>query len=228
MVGNSPTMKLAKISPHIWQVRVSFFAQVHVWLVADHEGLTLVDSGFAAMARDVLRAVELTEAGPLTRIVLTHGHPDHAGGAALIARKLHVPVYAHRLELPFLEGERRYKRISRLLQPPHPGLVQALPELADGTLELLGGLKPWLTPGHTPGHVVFHHEEDDVLLAGDLFKARNGQLHQLGHLYSLNREQATRSEDILQRLKPDRLEASHGGSVLQPALQPVLKPLKRW
>lgn len=216
MAGNTLTMKLAKISPHIWQVRLSLFAQVHVWLVVDNEGLTLVDSGFAPMARDVLRAAELTEAGPLGRIVLTHGHPDHAGGAARIARKLHVPVYAHRLELPFLEGERRYPRINRLLQPPRPGLVQSLPESSDGTLEPLGGLIPWLAPGHTPGHVVYHHVQDDVLLAGDLFKARKGQLHQLGHLYSLDREQATRSEEILQRLKPARVEASHGGSVLRP------------
>ncbi len=216
MEGKTPTMQLVKISPHIWQVRLSLFAQVYVWLVADHEGLTLVDSGFAAMARDVLRAVELTEAGPLKRILLTHGHPDHAGGAPLIAQKLHVPIYSHRLELPFLEGERRYPRITRLVQPPHPGLVQALPEAVDGTLEPLGGLQPWFTPGHTPGHVVYHHEHDDVLLVGDLFKARKGKLQHLGHLYSLDPEQATRSEEILQLIEPARVEASHGGSVLQP------------
>lgn len=212
-------MNLLKITPHIWQVRLTFFAQVHVWLVADDEGLTLVDSGFAVMSRDLLRAVRSAQAGPLKRILLTHGHPDHAGGAALIARKLQVPLYAHRLELPFLEGERRYPRISRLLQPPQPGLVSALPESSATELETLGGLKPWLAPGHTPGHVVYHHEIDDVLFAGDLFKAHRGQLKQLGHLYSLDPEQATRSEEVLHRLRPTRLEASHGGTVLQPLLR---------
>lgn len=219
MQALTPTMKLTKISPHIWQVRLSLFAQVHVWLVADQGGLTLVDSGFGVMARSVLRAVRLTKAGPLERIVLTHGHPDHAGGAALIARTLRVPVYAHRLELPFLQGERYYPRISRLLQSPHPGLISALPETDGGTLMPLGGLKPWFAPGHTPGHVVYHHQEDDVLLAGDLFKVRKGQLQQLGHLYSLDREQATQSEQVLQRLQPARVEASHGGTVLQQPLK---------
>ncbi len=211
---NTWPTRLEKISPHIWQVRLSRFTAVHVWLVVEDAGLTLVDSGFSFMAHDVLRAVDLTDAGPLQRILLTHGHPDHAGGAALIARERHVPVYAHRLELPFIEGERSYPRISRLLQPAHPGLAQALPERDDGTLEPLGGLTPWLTPGHTPGHVVYHHEQDRVMLAGDLFKVRHGQLQQLGHLYSVDREQATRSERILQLLDPARVETSHGGSAL--------------
>lgn len=212
----APKARLAKVSPHIWQVRLTFFTQVHVWLVAHPSGLTLVDSGFAAMAPGVLDAIEATKTGPLEKILLTHGHPDHAGGAALIARQLHVPVYAHRLELPFLEGDQYYPRISRLLQPRQRGIVAALPEAADGTLEPLDGLKPWFAPGHTPGHVVYHHEEDDVLLAGDLFKARKGELKQLGHLYSLDREEATRSEAILHRLRPSKVEASHGGTAVQP------------
>ena len=206
--------RLEKISPHIWQVRLSRFTAVHVWLVADAGGLTLVDSGFWFMAHDLLTAVEAVEAGPLQRVLLTHGHPDHAGGAPLIAREWHVPVYAHRLELPFLEGERAYPRISRLFQPSHKGLARALLERADGTLEPLGGLTPWLAPGHTPGHVVYQHEQDGVLLAGDLFKARKGELHHLGHLYSVDRGQAARSERILERLEPSRVETSHGGSAL--------------
>lgn len=210
------TLKITRISPHVWQVRLWLFTQVHVWLVAGSEGLTLVDTGFAFMARAVLRAVKLVDAGPLRRILLTHGHPDHGGGVALLVRELGVPVHAHRHELPFLEGARRYPRITPLLQPARPGLVSSLPEDEAGALQPLGNLTPWLTPGHTPGHVVYHHEQDDVLLAGDLFKAHNGQLRQLGHLYSLDREQATRSERILSRLQPERLEASHGGSVLRP------------
>lgn len=222
MERSTRTIKLTRISPHIWQVRLGLFTHVHVWLVADNVGptpggLTLVDTGFPLMARDVLRAVELVDAGPLRRILLTHGHPDHGGGAALIAQEWQVPVYAHRLELPFLEGERRYPRITRLLQPARPGLASALPEQLDGTLESFGSLTPWSAPGHTPGHVVYHHEQDSVLLAGDLFKAHKGKLRQLGHFYSLDREQATRSEGIiLNQLQPERLEASHGGSVLQP------------
>jgi glyoxylase-like metal-dependent hydrolase (beta-lactamase superfamily II) len=222
MAGNHA--ELARVSEHIWRVRIRRFLQVHVWLVADAGGLTLVDTGFPLMADDILRAVEQCGAGPLQRIMLTHGHPDHSGGAARIAREHDVPVYAHRLELPFLEGTRSYPRIARLLQPARPGLASALREDASGKLQPFGSLTPWLTPGHSPGHVAYHHEQDDVLLAGDLFKARAGRLRRLGQFFSLDAVMAVRSERILTRLKPARLEASHGGSVLQPAEQLLTWP----
>jgi glyoxylase-like metal-dependent hydrolase (beta-lactamase superfamily II) len=216
--------ELRRVTEHVWQVRIRRVLQVHVWLIAEAGGLTLVDTGFPLMARDVLRAVELCGAGPLQRIMLTHGHPDHSGGAWRIAREHDVPVYAHRLELPFLEGTRTYPRIARLLQPAWPGLVRALPEDDSGNLLPFGGLTPWLTPGHSPGHVAYHHEQDDVLLAGDLFKARDGRLRRLGQLFSLDAVTAVQSERILTRLKPARLEASHGGSVLRPAEQLLAWP----
>lgn len=209
-------MRLRRISEHIWQVRLWRLTSVNTWLVAGAEGLTVVDTGFSFMARDVLRAAELTGAGPVKRVVLTHGHPDHAGGAPRIARELGVPVLAHRSELPFLEGHRRYPRIVGFMQPRYPGLVEALPQDSGGGLRELDGLTPFAAPGHTPGHVVYFHAQDRVLLAGDLFKARAGRLLQLGHLYSLDREEATRSESILGRLRPSRVETSHGGGVLDP------------
>lgn len=217
-------MTLQQVSAHIWQVRLRRFTQVHVWLVAGENGVTLVDTGFPMMAPDLLRAMARCGAGPLRRVLLTHGHPDHSGGAARITREHAVPVFAHRHELPYLDGFRSYPRISRLVHPARPGLARPLPENDSGELGQIGGLTPWFTPGHSPGHVAYHHEEDDVLLAGDLFKARHGRLLRLGHLYSMDRETATRSERIVLELKPARLEASHGGSVLRPAEQMLQWP----
>lgn len=215
-------MRMRQISPHVWQVRLWRYASVHVWLVADDAGLSLVDTGFSFMASDVLHAVRGLAEGPLTRILLTHGHPDHAGGAAALARLTGARVFAHAEELPFLTSGHRYPRIPPFLQPSLAGLVEPLPDVERATvggyrkLRPLGGLSPWLTPGHTPGHVVYHHEEDNVLLAGDLFKARRGRLMHLGHLYSLDPARARRSEGILPLLEPARLEASHGGGVVDP------------
>lgn len=211
-------MRLRRVSEHIWQVHLWRLTSVNTWLVAGADGLTVVDTGFGFMARDVLRAAELADAGPVRRVLLTHGHPDHAGGAPLLARELSVPVLAHRLELPYLEGRRRYPRVVGFMQPRYPGLVAALPERQDGTLKEVGDLTPWAAAGHTPGHVVYFHERDRVLLAGDLFKARAGRLLRLGHLYSVDKEQATKSESILARLRPSRVETSHGGGVTDPPL----------
>lgn len=210
------SLRLRQVSPHVWQVRVWRLTRVNTWLVADESGLSIVDTGYWFMAGDVLRAAELVDAGPVRRVLLTHGHPDHAGGAPRIARELGVPVFAHRLELPYIEGTRTYPRIVGFMQPPHPGLAEPLPEASDGTLRKLGGLTPYAAHGHTPGHVVYHHEQDDVLLAGDLFKARRGRLLRLGHLFSVDSQEATRSEAILARLRPALVETSHGGSAEAP------------
>lgn len=211
-------MRLRRVSPHIWQVRLRRLTSVNVWLVEADEGLTIVDTGYGFMARDVLHAVRLVDVGPVRRVLLTHGHPDHAGGAPLIAAKLRVPVFAHQLELPFLTGARHYPRIPTFLYPHDASLARALPAAADGTPLRLGGLAPWLTPGHTPGHVVYYHEVDDVLLAGDLFKAHRGHLRHLQHWYSLDKQEAVRSEKVLGRIRPGSVEASHGGSVPNPPL----------
>ena len=149
---------------------------------------------------------------------LTHGHPDHAGGAPFLVRELRVPVLAHLREMPFLQGERKYPRVPHLLQPGHRYLAEPLPASPEGDLLELGGLKPYAAHGHTPGHVVYFHEHDRVLLAGDLFKAKAGKLQQLGHLYSVDRDEATRSERVLRELRPVRVETSHGGGVDDPLL----------
>lgn len=43
-------------------------------------------------------------------IVLTHGHMDHVGAIFRLAEQWQVPVYAHKLELPFLTGKADYQR----------------------------------------------------------------------------------------------------------------------
>ena len=41
-------------------------------------------------------------------IILTHGHWEHSGAARKLAAAWDIPIYAHRLELPFLDGRERY------------------------------------------------------------------------------------------------------------------------
>jgi glyoxylase-like metal-dependent hydrolase (beta-lactamase superfamily II) len=89
-------------------------------------------------------------------LVLTHHHGDHAGGAAELSRKLRVPVWAHVETAKLLGSE-----------------VEVKSELTDGERIELKGKTPTVlravhTPGHAPGHLCFHEERENVLLAGDM------------------------------------------------------------
>ena len=79
----------------------------------------LVDAGTpgkAAMIRAAAEGRYGLGAKPAA-MFLTHGHFDHAGSALELAAAWDVPVYAHRLELPYLTGKPPIRR--RI--PPRPG-----------------------------------------------------------------------------------------------------------
>ena len=86
-------------------------AFVNVYFIdSDDGGWVLVDTGLPAAAAVVQRAAE-AKYGPDTRprcIILTHGHFDHAGNAAVLAKVWDVPIFAHREEMPFLTGVSDY------------------------------------------------------------------------------------------------------------------------
>src|SRR5579875_2874957 len=72
-------------------------------------GLTMVDSGIPGSLE--LVEEELVEAGlslkQVTYLIITYHHADHIGNLSLIhSRYPDIPVYAHRLEIPYIRGER--------------------------------------------------------------------------------------------------------------------------
>lgn len=214
-------MKIEQISEHIWSLKTWFPIPVRVWLVVDETGVTLVDAGFSFMHKSILRLLDTLQAGPLQRILLTHGHADHVGSVQKLLqhKPFPVPVYVHQIELPYLEGDRTYPRRKKPEQNLPKGLAQPLPEQADGTLQSFGGLTPYLAPGHSPGHVVYYHEQDGVLLAGDLFTSKNGKLRRPMPMFTADMGQALKSSTLLRRLNPKRVEICHSAPVFQPALQ---------
>ncbi|GFR38526.1 putative metallo-hydrolase YybB [Insulibacter thermoxylanivorax] len=210
-------MKVTRVSEHIWSVKLWIIIPIHVWLVREKSGITLVDTGLAMMVKGILNAIEQLQAEPLQRIVLTHGHPDHIGGLQRILHANPVPVYAHRVEIPYIEGELPYRQGKKPVAYMQKGAVQALSEDEHGQLRSIGSLMPFNTPGHSPGHVVFYHEEDQVLLAGDLFTSRNGTLRPA--LFTSDIEEAVRSSSIVSKLRPARVEVCHGNPLFHAADQ---------
>ncbi|WP_356948200.1 MBL fold metallo-hydrolase [Fictibacillus fluitans] len=152
-------------------------------------------------------------------MVLTHGHSDHTGSINKVRQMHSVPVYAHPVELPYLEGELPYPRRKKAAETVSSGLTEPLPSNNASELSSIGGLKPYFTPGHSPGHVVFYHEVDQVLLAGDLFTSKKGRLKKPVPMFTANMEEAVQSAEIVSRLRPKRLEVCHGNSVFNPGEQ---------
>jgi glyoxylase-like metal-dependent hydrolase (beta-lactamase superfamily II) len=144
----------------------------------------LVDAGMPYSAHGIIAATE-ERFGPNSRpkaIILTHGHFDHVGAIIDLVRHWEVPVYAHELELPFLQGELSYPEpdptveggmVAKLSsyfpnKPIHLGShVEKLSP--DGSIPTMPGYRWIHTPGHSPGHVSFFRETDRTLIAGDAF-----------------------------------------------------------
>ena len=111
----------------------------------------------------------------IEKILLTHGHIDHCGGAGIFAEELGVPI-----EGPH-EADRYW--IDRLAEDGANYGIPGLPFeparwLVDGDEATVGNLAFHVRhcPGHTPGHVVFHHPESNLALVGDvLFRGSVGR-----------------------------------------------------
>ena len=102
----------------------------------------------------------------IERIVLTHGHIDHAGGAAELAEALGVPIEGPHEADAFLLADlessgRRYRIAGRPVVPDR--------WLADGDEVAVGDRRFAVrhVPGHSPGHVVLIDAAASFALVGD-------------------------------------------------------------
>jgi len=111
------------------------------------------------------------------RILVTHGHLDHAGGTAELARRLAVPIEGPQVEDRFwIEGMAQQAANFGHAGPAEPfepsRWLEGGERVGFGQVEL----EVRHCPGHTPGHVVFFDPESRVALVGDvLFQGSIGR-----------------------------------------------------
>jgi hydroxyacylglutathione hydrolase len=102
------------------------------------------------------------------KIMLTHGHIDHAGGAADLSEKLGVPIEGPHREDSFLIEQLHEQGAQFGVEGGKPFTPTRW--LAQGDTVTVGDLtfEVRFCPGHTPGHIIFFEPVSRIAFVGDV------------------------------------------------------------
>lgn len=199
----------------------------------------LIDTGLPTSKNTIVETAEarFVRNTPPSAIIMTHAHFDHAGSLEGLAEHWDVPVYAHPLEFPYLNGQASYPPADAfvgggamaLLSPLFPRSpvdvgrwLKMLPP--DRSVPAMPGWK-WLhTPGHTPGHISLWRESDRTLIAGDAIvttgqesvyevMTQKPEMHGPPRYLTPDWDDAERSVVMLASLEPELVITGHGQPV---------------
>lgn len=173
-------------------------AAINVWALADGDGWAIVDTGFGnAETIEVWRTALAGPLGgrPITRVFVTHLHPDHIGAAGWLTRTFDCALWISRLEFLMCrslaadtgrtappDGLRFYREAGwsdeqlgsyRARFGGFGHMLHALPDsftrLSDGQVLDIGG-RAWrvvVGSGHSPEHACLACDELGLLISGD-------------------------------------------------------------
>lgn len=173
------TVEVVEITDRLHLIKPAF-GQAYVW--QDGSRLTLVDTGTPGSEEAIATAFAMLgfRRTDLVRIVITHGHEDHAGSAAALRAWGDPEVLAHHADVPVVEGRRQranptltpreqplFEQVMSNMPPLPPCRVDTA--LDDGDLMDFGGRAEVLhTPGHTDGSIAVWLPAQSTLFTGDI------------------------------------------------------------
>jgi glyoxylase-like metal-dependent hydrolase (beta-lactamase superfamily II) len=195
-----------EVAPGILWLRLSLpfrLDHVNVYLLEDGSGWAVVDSGIGNDETKLIWPEILTKklgARPITRVIVTHFHSDHAGMAGWLCERTDAPLYMSQTEYlaslllhlrPDILQSEPYRSFylehglapvvtEQLLARGHEylrmltGLPRTFRRMIAGEVLEIGG-RNWevLTGrGHSPEQVMLHCAEERILLAADQIMAR--------------------------------------------------------
>ncbi|HFE39644.1 MAG TPA: MBL fold metallo-hydrolase [Gammaproteobacteria bacterium] len=143
-----------------------------IWCEQSHKA-ALIDPG--GDIDKLLRTVE-QQGVELEKILLTHGHIDHVGGAKSLADQLNIPILGPHINDEFwLDALPQQAKMFNFTYAAAFKPTQWLTEkdnVSVGDVEF----SVRLCPGHTPGHIIFFHAKSKTAFVGDvLFKESIGR-----------------------------------------------------
>jgi glyoxylase-like metal-dependent hydrolase (beta-lactamase superfamily II) len=192
---------MIEVTPGIYRMPlplpVTNLSHINTYLVRGDNGYLLIDTGWNT--KEALNSLkkQLADNGvdgqEITRIVVTHVHPDHYGLAGKLKNLFGATLAFHHLEKDFIET--RYVSMEELIQElgqwlQHNGVPpERLAELKKASLPMLKFVTPTMpdatlyggenitcgdfsfevlpTPGHTAGHICLYEPDKKILLSGD-------------------------------------------------------------
>ncbi|HEV7912369.1 MAG TPA: MBL fold metallo-hydrolase [Albitalea sp.] len=199
--GPPPRGKTLEVAPGVHWIRMPLpyaLNHINLWALDDGDGWAIVDTGVrtddtVAVWRELF--AHSPDDRPLTRVFVTHMHPDHVGMAGWLTRKFSVQLWMTRLE--YLTCRVLVSDTSREAPPDairfyrragwSDAVIEAyrarfgnfgknihvLPDsyrrLSDGE-ELRIGKRRWrviVGNGHSPEHACLHCPELKLLISGD-------------------------------------------------------------
>ncbi len=133
------------------------------WCTETNKGAFVDPGGDLPKLRDALAKTGVE----LEKILITHGHIDHCGEAGIFAKELGVPIEGPHREDSFWidrlgEDGAKYGVNGQVFEPDR--------WLDDGEQVTVGNLTLDVIhcPGHTPGHIIFHHAPSKLAIVGDV------------------------------------------------------------
>jgi glyoxylase-like metal-dependent hydrolase (beta-lactamase superfamily II) len=216
-----------EIFPFIYHVPLGY---VHAYLIAEEDGLTLIDSGMKGNDKKILRAISELGRKPedLKTILITHHHSDHVGSLAALVKRSGATAWVHPLDARIVAGEQkrpspnRASIAGRILGPLISRLPQNNPppakaghQVTDGeTVPVAGGVQAIHTPGHTAGHMSYLAPgHGSVLFAGDAAAHGFGRLGKPLLIFTEDMDEVKRSIRKLAALEFETACFGHGGVV---------------
>ncbi|QJS13364.1 MBL fold metallo-hydrolase [Streptomyces argyrophyllae] len=223
-------MDVVELLPRLHLLRFPV-GQAYLW--RDGDDLTLIDAGPIGSGRTITGAITALGRAPedVRRVVLTHFHEDHAGGAGEFAALSGAEVLAHPLDAPFVRGERPgppprfeewelpvHAEAARHLPEGPPVPPAALTEVTDGdVLGFGGGARVVHVPGHTDGSIALFLPAHGVLFTGDTVAAAPDDGTPMAGVFNLDRARLLASIGRLADLGAEVACFGHGDPVLSGA-----------
>ncbi len=167
----------------------------------------LVDTGAEDAAKDILDYVDTIRKKPtdISTIIITHTHPDHVGGLAVMKEKTGAKVASHRIEAEFISSRKPY--------PGPPGPQRHKPVDVDVLLEdgqKFEGVLVIHTPGHTLGSISLLDEGRRLLIAGDAMQTEGGGIGAMSDAYNIDPAMHRQSMRRLAKLDFEAVIVGHG------------------
>jgi glyoxylase-like metal-dependent hydrolase (beta-lactamase superfamily II) len=176
---------------------------INLWLLADGDAWTIVDAGlYREEAQGYWEAIFANELGgrPVTRVIVTHFHPDHIGLADWLCRRWNAPLWITAAEwymaraihgsgseadidarVAFYRGNGASDALLVEARKPNTFYRRGVPEvppvfhrIREGEPIMIGARawQPIIGRGHAPEHACLYAKELGVLIGGDILLPR--------------------------------------------------------